>query len=73
MAGSATATLELIRFNNQVRLHGFLTSLTVMPSSDTPRIAGVRMCWPGLSSAKPELSSHEFSSLRKWFGKFFAG
>jgi hypothetical protein len=40
-----------------VRLHGFLTPLTVMP---------------GLSPAKPELSSHKFSSFRKWFGKFFA-
>ena len=75
MAGSATATLELIRFINQMRLHDFLTPLTVMPpSAGTPRMVGVGMCWPGLPSAKPELSSsHEFSSFRKWFGKFFAG
>ena len=75
MAGSATATLELIRFINQMRLHDFLTPLTEMPpSAGTPRMVGVGMCWPGLPSAKPELSSsHEFSSFRKWFGKFFAG
>ena len=31
VAGSATATLALIRFIDQVRLHGFLVPLTVMP------------------------------------------
>ena len=59
-----TATLALIRFIDQVRLHGFFTPLTVMPpSAGTPRMVGVRMCWPGLPSAKPELSSHEFSAI----------
>ena len=62
--GLATATLALIRFIDQVRLHGFFTPLTVMPpSAGTPRMVGVRMCWPGLPSAKPELSSHEFSAI----------
>ena len=32
-SGSATATLALIRFIEYVRLHGFLTPLTVMPPS----------------------------------------
>ena len=64
VAGSVTATLALIRFIDQVRLHGFFTPLTVMPpSAGAPRMAGVRMCWPGLPSAKPELSSHEFSAM----------
>ena len=45
LPGSATATLALIRFIDQVRLHGFFTPLTVMPpSTGTPRMAGVRMC-----------------------------
>jgi hypothetical protein len=43
--GSATATLALIRFIDQVRLHGFFTPLTMMPpSAGTPRMVGVRMC-----------------------------
>ena len=33
VTGSATATLALIRFIDQVRLHGFLVPLTVMPPS----------------------------------------
>jgi hypothetical protein len=45
VSGSATATLALIRFIDQVRLQGFFTPLTVMPpSAGTPRMVGVRMC-----------------------------
>jgi len=45
VAGSATATLALIRFIDQVRLHGFFTPVTMMPPSfGMPRMVGVRMC-----------------------------